>query len=357
MSEIVNDRDVLLQAAPVRDAGSAAAPAFFLVATPSLFLVDAGGLPSQPTITIAAQLVNIEGIVTWEVTGAHGLTVANDTRSAMLTYDDVTADEVHVQAAVTYRGVTRYASAFILKVAQGQPGAKSAQVYAYKRAAVLPTDDPGDVIYTFAAKAITTPASNALANGWSKTIPEGAGPLYVRVGTAYGSSDTDAIASAEWAAAAKLAQDGLAGLNSATVTIYQRSGSATAPALPTVSTTYTFATGVLTGLNNGWSTVLPASGGAYLHASTATAAATTATDAIPAAEWAAARLMAQDGAPGSPGVGTTGPRGTVTVSVPGYSAWPGTVSAANAAFATTGYGSPVNRDTMTLYSSTFGETR
>lgn len=55
--------------------------------------------------------------------------------------------------------------------------------------------------------------------------------------------------------------------------------------------------------------------------------------------------------------GSDGQRGTVTVAVSGYSAWPSTPAGANAAFATTGYGSPVNRDIMTLYNSSFSETR
>ena len=55
--------------------------------------------------------------------------------------------------------------------------------------------------------------------------------------------------------------------------------------------------------------------------------------------------------------GSDGQRGTVTVAVSGYSAWPSTTAGANSAFATTGYSTPVDRDIMTLYNSSFSQTR
>ena len=189
----------------------------------------------------------------------------------------------------------------------GADGMNTAQAFAYKRAAVAPVDSPGDVVYTFSTAAISTPAGNGLANGWSKTIPAGTAPLYVRVAAASSRSATDAIAANEWTAAVLLAQDGTAGqngqngLNVAPVRIYQRAVANVAPALPSAACTFTFATGVLTGLNNGWSTQVPTAGGAYLFTSGATAASTAATDDIPAVEWAAAARMAADGAAGVAG--------------------------------------------------------
>lgn len=87
-----------------------------------------------------------------------------------------------------------------------------------------------------------------------------------------------------------------AGANAATVYLFQRTASATAPSLPTDSVTYTFATGAATGLTNGWTQALPATGGAYRWITTATALGTGSTDTIATGEWAAAALMAQDGA-------------------------------------------------------------
>ncbi|QDG69431.1 hypothetical protein [Janthinobacterium tructae] len=189
--------------------------------------------------------------------------------------------------------------------ATGADGTNTAQAFAYKRAASAPVDSPGDVVYTFSSAAITTPVDNDLANGWTKTIPAGTAPLYVRVAAASSRSATDGIAANEWTAAVLLAQDGTPGqngVNVAPVRIYQRAAVNVAPALPSATCTLTFATGVLTGLNNGWSTQVPTAGGAYLFTSGAAAASKAATDDIPASEWAVATRMAADGENGMDGL-------------------------------------------------------
>jgi len=174
----------------------------------------------------------------------------------------------------------------------GPAGYSNARVFAYQRKATAPSGTPGAVNYDFTTGTITTAS---LANGWQKTMPAADGnPLYVTSASASAAGTTDTIASNEWAAAVVMASDGGAGapgLNNATVQIYQRSASATAPTKPSASTTYTFATGVLSALNNGWTTYIPTAGGAYLHTTQATAIASTATDSIQASEWAAVRLM------------------------------------------------------------------
>ncbi|MBH1993810.1 MAG: hypothetical protein I8H90_13690 [Burkholderiales bacterium] len=189
--------------------------------------------------------------------------------------------------------------------ATGADGTNTAQAFAYKRAASAPVDSPGDVVYTFSSAAITTPVDNDLANGWTKTIPAGTAPLYVRVAAASSRSATDGIAANEWTAAVLLAQDGTPGqngVNVAPVRIYQRAAVNVAPALPSAACTFTFATGALTGLNNGWSTQVPTAGGAYLFTSGAAAASKAATDDIPASEWAVATRMAADGENGLDGL-------------------------------------------------------
>ncbi len=102
----------------------------------------------------------------------------------------------------------------------------------------------------------------------------------------YASGVADGAAGAAGAAGAN-------GINTATINIYQRG--ATAPALPSAATTYDFAAKVLAGLNNGWSTTIPA-GTAPLWQSAATAAGQGATDSIAASEWAAAVQIAANGA-------------------------------------------------------------
>lgn len=175
-------------------------------------------------------------------------------------------------------------------------GLNNATVYIYQRSASTPTLPSVATTYTFA-----TGSLSGLNNGWSTTIPAGTDPLYVSVATASSSSAADTIASGEWAGAVVLAQDGadgtngtdgVDGLNTASVFIYQRASSA--PTLPSVSTTYTFSTGALTGLDNGWTTDIP-TGPEPLYVSQATASNTSATDSIPSGEWSTPRVLAQNG--------------------------------------------------------------
>jgi hypothetical protein len=69
-------------------------------------------------------------------------------------------------------------------------------------------------------------------------------------------------------------------------------------------------------------------------------------------------VKAKTGATGATGTGSTGPqgqRGTVNIASAGNSSW--TDSAANAAISGAGYGSPIDRDVVTLYGTSFSETR
>lgn len=349
MSTVLNDRDVLIQSLP-RNIAPSQGRAFVLGADTPVFTVDAGGLGSPSVIHLTTQLINIVGSVSWSVTGASGVTVSGDTKSATLAFSDVTASTISVQAQVSYLGVTYLATQVLQKVTQGIQGNSTAQVYAYKRATSTPTDNPGAVTWTFASATITTPSTDALANGWTKTIPSGTDPLYVTLASALGSGTTDTIAAGEWATPVKLAQDGLNGLNSATVFIYQRAAST--PTLPSATATYTFNTGVVTGLNNGWSYQTPA-GSNPLYVSQATAASNTTTDTILSSEWAAAQILVQNGTNG--GTGPTGSRGTVNLAQSGFSSW--SDAAANSLVSSSGYGSPIQGDIVTLYNSSFSQTR
>ena len=199
-------------------------------------------------------------------------------------------------SAVTWNTSTAYAIGGAgSNGVDGTNGYNTATLTAYKRAASAPADNPGTLTYTFATAAWTP------ANGWSKAIPAGTDPIWATVASAYSNTTTDSIASTDWAAPVKVAEsgtDGADGLTIATVYIYRRTTTNSAPALPSVAATYTFATASLAGLNNSWTTTVPgAASGGYLWVSTATAVATagTATDTIPSTEWAAATLMAQDG--------------------------------------------------------------
>ena len=366
MSAIVGSRDMRLQAAADRYSTIADGKAILMSGATPVFRVDSSGAGSPASIAITAKPVNVVGDIVFTVSAGTSLTVNGNV--ATVNFSGMTTDTATVQARIREFGVDYIASYMVSKVFDGVAGdtglagINTAQAFAYKRGVAAPTDSPGDVIYTFASAAITTPAGNDLANGWLKNIPAGSAPLYVRVAGASSRNATDNIAANEWTAAVLLARDGAAGadgangsngangvdgLNVSPVRIYQRGASSIAPALPSATCTFTFATGALMGLNNGWSTQVPTSGGAYLFTSGATAASRGATDDIPAGEWAAAARMAADGAAGQ--------RGTVTVTAPGYSTW----SDASAVYeiGKAGYGAPINRDMVTLYDATHAVTK
>lgn len=88
---------------------------------------------------------------------------------------------------------------------------------------------------------------------------------------------------------------GTNGNNNATVFLYKRTTTNTAPALPFLTVTYTFATGVASGVDGGWTQTVPTTGGDYLWMTTAQAISTGINDTILSAEWAAAALVAPPG--------------------------------------------------------------
>lgn len=201
--------------------------------------------------------------------------------------------------------------------APGVDGSSTALVYIYQRAASQPALPTQTVTYTFATGNIAT-----LNNGWSATVPAGSNPLWVAAASAVSTSGVDTIAANEWSSPVVLAQNGTNGspgapgnpgadgLNSATVYLFQRTSGST-PSVPSANVTYTFATAAASGVNNGWSQTMPTSGGTHRWMTTATAAATGASDVIAPGEWAAPALVAQDGtngtngSPGSPGANGT----------------------------------------------------
>ncbi|MBW3496983.1 hypothetical protein [Janthinobacterium sp. NKUCC08_JDC] len=354
MTAIGGARDTLLQATAERFSTTADGKAILLAGSTPVFRVNSDGAGAPGSIAITAKPINVVGDIVFSVSAGTQLTVNGNV--ATVNFATMTTDTALVQATIREFGVDYVGNYMISKVFDGVTGEtglsglNTGQAFVYKRAAAAPADSPGDVIFTFSTASITTPAGNDLANGWSKNIPAGTAPLYVRVAAASSRNATDNIAANEWSAAVQLAKDGTAGvdgLNVAPVRIYQRGATNIAPALPSAASTFTFATGALTGLNNGWSTQVPTAGGAYLFTSGATAAARTATDDIQPGEWAAASRLAADGA--------TGQRGTVTVAAPGYSTW----SDASAVYELghAGYGAPINRDVVTLYDATHAVTK
>ena len=203
----------------------------------------------------------------------------------------------------------------IAKATAGSTGTASAIVYAYQRSASALTSNPGQVTVALTGTDSGTITTGSLANGWLKAIPSGTNPLYVCAATASGSGSTDTVAATEWSSPVVLTQTGVDGLNTATVNLYQRTSSASAPStgsnsgLPEGNSTYTFANSTLSFTTaNGWSLTNPGINDAnpYLWISHATAASTGTTDTIAQSEWSTAVLLSQKGDTGATGaVGKT----------------------------------------------------
>lgn len=224
---------------------------------------------------------------------------SQDTAIVRATFDgkfsDVADDVAALQAAI--QGIPGADGS------PGAPGLNSAAVFLYRRSATTPDLPSTTSTYTFATGVLT-----GFDNSWSTTVPAGTDPLYITTASASGTGATDTIAAGEWASPTILARDGLIGedgppgdngidgLNNAVVFIYQRKS--TEPSLPSATATYAFATGAITGLDNGWQATVPA-GTDPLYVSTATASAAGTTDTIASGEWAAVTVMAQDGDKGN----------------------------------------------------------
>src|SRR5690606_27429144 len=139
-----------------------------------------------------------------------------------------------------------------------------------------------------------TPTGNGIPSGWSDTPPADDGqPLWTSVAL----QELDGTTVGSWSTPVRLdGEDGAAGapgMNVARARIYRRS--ATTPSLPSSTATFTFATGAITGLNNGWTATIPAPDGNPLWISEATAASSGATDTIAPNEWASPVVLVQDG--------------------------------------------------------------
>lgn len=221
----------------------------------------------------------------------------------IVNYSDGNSTESY---GVSYRGIDG---------SNGVNGMNAATIYLYQRATSTPSKPSNTLTYTFS----TTKITGTLNNGWSTAIPTGTDAVYVTVASVSSKNDTATIATSAWSAPVVLAQngktgsDGKAGLNVATIYLYQRNTSK--PSKPSASVTYTFSTGVASGLNNGWSQKIP-DGTNPLYVTLATASSNTATDTILSSEWSDVVVMAQNGEDGiSPKVSLSKTGGTTTISI------------------------------------------
>jgi hypothetical protein len=268
-----------------------------------------GGNYTSATSTMTVNIGTVDNSSAWTFawTVPAGVT-ATGQNTRTITISDMTVDGASLTCVATRTGwPTQTRVLVISKSKAGTVGSKTATIYAYKRAASMPTGadaEPGTVTYSFVSNTITTAT---LANGWQKTIPAGTDPLYIVVATATtATTDTDTVDAGEWTDPVLLVQNGTNGLTTSSVFLYARNSTpGTAPTLVrTGSSIYTLSTGNITGQPSGWARTIPSeSNGNVIWVIQATAASTGLQDSIDNDEWSEPQILAQRGAIGVTGEG------------------------------------------------------
>lgn len=200
----------------------------------------------------------------------------------------------------------------------GADGLNNVVQFAWKRSATdLPVDDAPntEVFYNFAEKTMYVTEGQTTdslgSNGWSRVVPSGTDQLWVVAGTFSSTGATDSITPSEWSQPEKVGADGLDGFNTATVSLYKRTNTATVPAKPVSTITtgadangmrYFFATGALTGLPTDWFRTPADAGsaatGKYLWVTSATALGREESDLISNNDWATPQDISVNGVDG-----------------------------------------------------------
>jgi hypothetical protein len=282
-----------------------------LLASSQVFQIAKSGAVTPASITFSLNQQNLTGSPSFSViSGTATLTGTGTTRA--LAYADLTTDTATIQ-------VTQGSLTDTITVVKVREGNDSLQAYLTNEAQTVPASSAGAVSSWAGASGSFVVFNGATDVSASCTFAIAANPSTLTA-TIDASGNYSVTASGSWGNASNstyldltatysgttitkrftIAKSvagvaGVAGLNNALVYIYQRAASA--PSLPSATTTYTFATSVLTGLNNGWSQTIPA-GTNPLYTTVATASSNGTTDTIAANEWASAVIMARDGAAG-----------------------------------------------------------
>jgi len=185
---------------------------------------------------------------------------------------------------------------FVENGTSGEHGVNTAVVYLYKRSTTQPIKPTISYKYTFETKALATTGSGQ-ANGWTPIIPDGSEPCWVIAGTAASAQVYDVIKGSQFSDPVILAENGLNGLNQATIYLYQRSSST--PQVPSTTMSYTFKDGKLpSNIPNGWSRTIP-SGSKPCWVTSAVAISSDATDDITKNDWSEPTILAENGADGT----------------------------------------------------------
>lgn len=348
MADIQNDRDLLLQADPVRfippplpqeiqDAVNAT-KGLSIVTTGDQFKVS-NGIPSPASIIFTINFRLISGVVSWSVVqGTATLGVSGNT--ATLLSINMSTDRVRVRAAITVDGVLYSDEVDVTRVSDGSPGQSGSD------------GDSVDAVFRRLPIQPSTPSpSVGTPSGWYSDVnqvPPDSSPMWSSMGTRQGGA-TNYI----WQTPLKIeGSDGGAGLSIAEVTVYRRLASV--PPTPTGGS-FNFGTQTLTPPAN-WSWSIP-TGTNPVYISKAVVSVQGTTGVVAVTGWSAPVLSMSNGAAGNPG--SDGSRGTVQISA---ARTPATWSdaAANTAITNwTGSSTRVPGDQVALYNQAGGwaETR
>jgi hypothetical protein len=220
-----------------------------------------------------------------------------------------TTSVAEATSTVTWNSTSAYAVG-----AAGENGTRTGVMEVYQWATEVPTLFPyGQFVYTWATGTFT----GSFLRGWSLTpdnpIP---GATLYGVTQTIVNQNTTATDTVFWmnqtpypiGSAGVTGPTGASGsgLNSATVYLYNKNTSTTAPALFSGTFTYTFATAVLSGGTlNGWAQTPPSiAAGEFLFLALATATSATATDTIASTEFSTAQVISGTGTSGANGAQT-----------------------------------------------------
>jgi hypothetical protein len=379
MSQILGDRDVLLQTSAQRS--TPPTDRAILLASSANVIKVAGTTPAPASIIFSAMLLNMTGAVTFSAVPAVPLAVTGN--NATLASADITTDSVTVTAAITKDGVNFTASQTVVRVTDGATGATakalslmaSSQVF---QIAKNGTNAPSSI-------SLTAVGQNVFGSP-SFTIPSGTATL-----TAGGSASQKFLTFANMATdsvTVQVAQDGLVdqvtivkvreGTDALTGLLTNEAVNVATDAAGTVAS-YAAAAGSfkvfdgatdMTGnvavaysvfASSGITGAINGAGVYSVSAMTADTASVTFRAAYKGVNIDKVFTVAKSkaGAAGSPGGdgsdGSNGQRGTVNIVATG-SSWSN--ATANAALSSAGYGAPVNRDMVTISNgSSFSETR
>lgn len=278
--------------------------AVLLSATAPAFHIAADNSHAPDVITIGATLIDLLGPVTFSATGA---TLSNITdRTADITFAGMSSSQALVTGSVTAHGQTISGSIYINKVqdgAAGPAGDKYAPALLYIWSAAAPSAPAGTSTFTWA-----TGVNSAYtgSDGWAVSPPNNPGTPGLKlfqaskplVAASTVTTTNVSYVGATIAAVSANGQNGVAGLQAFTPTVYQYA--LTIPAGPAGSATFTWSTQLFGAAPTGWSLTPGAPVAGYTLWAAKVPLLDSAANATTDFNWTSASISAQ-GTPGGAG--------------------------------------------------------